>query len=92
MDKLLGTIVDAGLVFLQALTVRLWKHRKLLLKGARSLRPIREQTHHFGGDVGVRQIPVFTHDGQVTVDVDGQRVSSQDHDAAQTPGEALGLH
>lgn len=92
MDQLSVTTVDAGVVFLQALTVRLRKHRKLLLRGARSPRPIGEQTHHFGGDVGVRQVPVFTHDGQVTVDVDGQRVSGQDHDAAQTPGGALGLY
>lgn len=45
------------------------------------------QTHHFGGDVGVRQVPVLAHDGQVTVDVDGQSVSSQDHDAAHAQTE-----
>lgn len=45
------------------------------------------QTHHFGGDVGVRQVPVLTHDGQVTVDVDGQSVPSQDHDAANAQTE-----
>lgn len=44
------------------------------------------QTHNFRGDVGVGQVPVLTHDGQVTVDVDGQGVSSQDHDAAHTAG------
>lgn len=42
------------------------------------------RTHHFGGDVGVRQVPVLTHDRQVTVDVDGQSVSSQDHDTAHS--------
>lgn len=42
------------------------------------------KTHNFGGDVGVRQVPVLTHDGQVAVDVDGQSVSSQDHDTVHT--------
>lgn len=41
------------------------------------------RTHDFRGDVGVRQVPVLTHDGQVAVDVDGQSVSSQDHDTAR---------
>lgn len=45
------------------------------------------QTHHFRGNVGVRQVPVLAHDGQVTVDVDGQSVSSQDHDAAHAQTE-----
>lgn len=43
-----------------------------------------EQTHHFRGDVGVRQASVLTHDGQVTVDVDRQRVAGQNHDPADT--------
>lgn len=41
-------------------------------------------THHFRRDVGVRQASVLTHDGQVAVDVDGQRVARQHHDAADT--------
>lgn len=41
-------------------------------------------THPFGGDVGVREAPVLTHDGQVAVDVYGQRVAGHHHDAAET--------
>lgn len=39
-------------------------------------------THHFRRDVGVGQVAVLTHDRKVAVDVDGQRVSGQNHDAA----------
>lgn len=42
------------------------------------------ETHHFGGDVGVRQVSVLTHDWQVAVDFDGQRVACQHHDPADT--------
>lgn len=48
------------------------------------------KTHNFGGDVGVRQVPVLTHDGQVTVDIDGQSVSSQDHDTVHTATQQEG--
>lgn len=42
-----------------------------------------QQTHHFRGDVGIREVSVLTHNRQVTVHFYGQGVSSQDHDPAE---------
>lgn len=41
-------------------------------------------THRFGRDVCVRDAPVLAHDGDVAVDIDGQRVSGQHRDPAGT--------
>lgn len=42
-----------------------------------------DNTHHFRGDVGIREVSVLTHNRQVAVHVYGQGVSSQDHDPAE---------
>lgn len=51
----------------------------------------RTSTHGFGRDVCVREAPVLAHDGDVAVDIDGQRVSGQHRDPAGTPVSAAGL-
>lgn len=51
--------------------------------------------YRFGGDVRVREVPVLTHDGDVAVHIDGQRVAGQHRDpegenTRQGPGPRLG--
>lgn len=47
---------------------------------ARVLRAGRSSQVRFGGDVRVREVPVLTHDGDVAVHIDGQRVAGQHRD------------
>lgn len=60
------------------------RHERSWLNGHSSVQSFTD-THHFGRDVDVGQVSVLTHDRQVAVDVDGQRVACQHQDAAQRP-------